>query len=90
MSLLDKVSNVTEVSKEDILSTDTKAESCQARSLLFLMCKKKGIRPVTIMRMCHRRGWDSLVHSTVLKNISRGEDLSKCNKLFKELINNVK
>jgi hypothetical protein len=36
--------------------------------------------------MCRDNGWDSLVHSTVVKNISRAEKLEKDNKLFKRLV----
>ena len=84
--LLDAVSEVTEIKRDVIVSTDTKAETCQARNLFFLMCKRNGLRPVVILRICKDNGWESLVHSTVVKNISRAEKLEKKNKLFKRLI----
>ena len=85
-SLLDTVSEITEIKREVIVSTDTKAETCQARNLFFLMCNRNGLRPVVILRMCRDYGWDSLVHSTVVKNISKAEKLEKGDKLFKSLV----
>lgn len=85
-SLLETVSDITEINRDVIVSTDTKAETCQARNLFFLMCKRSGLRPVSIVRMCRENGWDSLVHSTVVKNISKAEKLEKDNKLFKRLV----
>ena len=84
--LLDAVSEVTEIKRDVIVSTDTKAETCQARNVFFLMGKRNGLRPVVILRICKDNGWESLVHSTVVKNISRAEKLEKKNKLFKRLI----
>ena len=85
-SLLDIVSEITEIDKQIIVSTDTKAETCQARNLFFLMCNRNGLRPVVILRMCRDQGWNSLVHSTVVKNISKAEKLEKKNKLFKSIV----
>tara|TARA_R100001443_G_C3357558_1_gene178301 strand:+ start:1877 stop:2179 length:303 start_codon:yes stop_codon:yes gene_type:complete len=85
-SLLNSVSEITETSRDEIVSTDTRAEVCQARNLFFLMCKRSGLRPVAILRICKDNGWNSLVHSTVIKNISKAEKLEKDNKLFKRLV----
>ena len=69
--LLDSVCEVTEIRKKEILSQSKLMDVCMARNLLFLLCHRGGLRPVTIRRLCQMEGWDSVGHSTVLKNNTR-------------------
>ena len=70
---INAVTDITEISQREIFSGSKKADISQARSLFFLVLNNSGFRPATILRMCKTNGWESIVHSTVLKNIQRAK-----------------
>jgi len=75
--VLSSVCEVTEIKQKEILSKSRILDVCTARSLLFLLLHRTGMRPVTIKRLCQMEGWSSVVHSTVLKNIKRAEKMEE-------------
>ena len=87
--VLTSVCEVTEVEKKEILSASRVIDVCTARSLLFLLLSRMGMRPVTIKRLCEMEGWSSLVHSTVLKNITRASKLEQEDEEFQSFLNEV-
>tara|TARA_R110002124_G_scaffold286563_2_gene467848 strand:+ start:318 stop:623 length:306 start_codon:yes stop_codon:yes gene_type:complete len=87
--ILSHVCDVTEVTKQDILSSSKLIDVCMARNLLFLSCNRMGMRPVTIKRLCQKEGWNTVVHSTVLKNITRATQLEEEDDEFKTFLHEI-
>ena len=71
MEAMALVTTVTEVTQQEIFSGSKKSDVSQARGLFFLTLTKQGLRPATIMRLCQKEGWDTIVHSTSTKHLKR-------------------
>jgi chromosomal replication initiation ATPase DnaA len=87
--ILSHVCDVTGETKQDILSSSKLIDVCMARNLLFLSCKRIGMRPITIQQLCKKQGWTSVGHSTVLKNITKAKDLEEKNEEFKSVLHEI-
>jgi len=87
--VLNSVCDITEFSKREILSQSKVVDVCMARNILFLLCHRDGLKPVTIKRLCQKEGWTSVGHSTILKNITRAKQQEEINEEFKRYLNEV-